>query len=251
MADAISPAMILNMVPYSERDLILTLLTREHGMVSAMARSAMGSRRRYGGALDLFVVFSANLKLKPEGKLSTLIGAEATRQFPGILEDLTRLETGQAMLAVSRDLLRDAPSGPEMFDGIVNALSMLENEAPATAHTALVDLCMHILGQIGHAPDTATCPACRAGFSERPRAFLVAHGAVLCEECAEGHRGMPVSTAVLEAVGKRDSRVLGHMRTESLAFLTSLLSNILGRSYRIRLGDGFSNAVESPPESSG
>ncbi|MBL6975968.1 MAG: DNA repair protein RecO [Deltaproteobacteria bacterium] len=247
MADEISQALILNRVLYSEKDLILTLLTRRFGVVSAIARSARGSKRRFGGALDLFLVFQASLRIKPPGRLSTLAGADPSRQFPGILESLERLETGQAMLAVTRDLLRDAPAGSATFDTLVEGFTALENSSSDDAHMAMVTLVMKLLAQIGHAPSSLLCPACQGSFAQGREAYLLSDGVVVCTDCASGQAGTPVRPDVLAAcIGQGDLTSLPP-RGESLAFLTVLMSSVLGRSYRIPLGDRPGSFMDGTP----
>lgn len=237
MADEITPALILDHVLYSERDLILTLLTRHHGVVSAIARSARGSRRRFGGALDLFVVFNANLRLKPPGRLSTLSGAEPARQFPGILDDLERLETGQAMLFITRDILRDSPAGKTTFDTVVDCLSQLDEAPTGKSHGALIELCMKLLADISHAPDSFQCPDCHTGFLEKQGAVLFADGVVLCKDCSSDRSDVSVQLSFGENSMKDTTGTEVPTRRESLEFLAALLSNVLGRNYRIPLGD--------------
>src|ERR1700739_4673066 len=47
-----SEAMVLRTWPFHEADLLVSLFTREQGRVKGVARHAMKSRRRFGGALE-------------------------------------------------------------------------------------------------------------------------------------------------------------------------------------------------------
>ena len=53
-ASIVAPAILLASVPFGEADRVVTLFTRSHGKVSAMARSARKSRTRFGASLSLF-----------------------------------------------------------------------------------------------------------------------------------------------------------------------------------------------------
>ena len=57
-------ALILQVYPYSETSKILRLLTRGHGLRSAMARGALRPRSRYGGVLEPFTQGTATFFLK-------------------------------------------------------------------------------------------------------------------------------------------------------------------------------------------
>ncbi len=225
MDEHVVPGLVLDRVAYGERDLILTLLTRGHGLVSAMARSARGSRRRFGGALDLFVVFQAHLRLRPPPRLSALVGADPIRQFPGILEDLSRLEVGQAMLAVARDLLRDAPAPARVFDLVVAHLDRLERVPPESAHLPLLDLCLGLLAEVGHVPSGTGCPACGRPLDQG--AVLLDGGSIVCAQCGRDLGGPEVSPAVFGPDPPRRAAVI--------TFLARLMTAALGRPYRIPL----------------
>ena len=62
MEQATSRAVVLRKVVYGEADLVLTLLSRDLGKLSALARGARSSRRRFGAALELFTVSSVELR---------------------------------------------------------------------------------------------------------------------------------------------------------------------------------------------
>ena len=54
-------AVLLRQVDTGESDRVVTLLTEELGKVSAIARGARKSRKRFGAALALFVLAEAEL----------------------------------------------------------------------------------------------------------------------------------------------------------------------------------------------
>ena len=50
----VTQALVLRVTDYGEADRIVTLLTERYGKVSALARGARSSRRRFGAALSSF-----------------------------------------------------------------------------------------------------------------------------------------------------------------------------------------------------
>jgi len=147
--ETVTRAIILRRVAYGERDWILTLLTRDHGIVSAIARAARSSRRRFGSSLDLFVVFEACLCSRHPSRLPDLTAVDPQIQFSGILENLDRLEMGQATLMLAHDLLRDAPATPPAFDQVVSCLTRLEQSEEGCGHGPLLWLGWQLLADLG------------------------------------------------------------------------------------------------------
>ena len=54
-------ALVLRRTPYREADLVVTLFTAELGQVSALARAARKSQRRFGGSLEPFHTLEVEL----------------------------------------------------------------------------------------------------------------------------------------------------------------------------------------------
>jgi len=53
MTQHVGEAIVLRTWPFHESDLVVSLLTREQGRVKGVARHALRSQRRFGGALNL------------------------------------------------------------------------------------------------------------------------------------------------------------------------------------------------------
>lgn len=226
-------ALLLDRVLYGESDLILHLLTSDHGIVAALARGARGSKRRFAGALDLFVVSS--VRFRPAGAGSTLAlltEAEPARAFPGLYDHLERLEAGQAVLAMARDLLQDAPAGEVQFNRMVDALAWLEVLPAQRVHLGVFALAIGLLGDLGHHPALEPCPACGRAIGAFGSVAMSPEGMLLCGPCLPSTAaGFPSSMLSLDPGCTGTS--IG--RPEVLALVTALVSSVLGRRWRLRL----------------
>ena len=78
----VTPAIVLRTVDYGEADRVVTLFTRDAGKLSALARGARKSVKRFGAALGLFGVGEAVLVDKPNVELSALERFDGARGFP-------------------------------------------------------------------------------------------------------------------------------------------------------------------------
>jgi DNA repair protein RecO (recombination protein O) len=69
-------AIVLRTYPFNEADLLITLFTREQGKVRGIAKSAMKSRKRFGGALEPMTYVRAQFTVKPRQELVRMDGFE-------------------------------------------------------------------------------------------------------------------------------------------------------------------------------
>src|SRR3984885_10787460 len=65
-------AIVLRVWPFQEADLLVSLFTREQGRVKGVARHAMRSRRRFGGALEPMTDVRATYAERPKQELVRL-----------------------------------------------------------------------------------------------------------------------------------------------------------------------------------
>ena len=72
MAAISSEAVVLRTWPVHEADLVVSFFTREHGLLKGIAKSALKSRKRFGGALEPMTVARAWFAEKPRQELVRL-----------------------------------------------------------------------------------------------------------------------------------------------------------------------------------
>lgn len=85
-------ALVLRRTPYRDADLVLSLFTESLGQVSALARSARRSQRRFGGSLEPFHTLAVELDEAPGAELMTLKSARIVTPRAGLYEHLGALE---------------------------------------------------------------------------------------------------------------------------------------------------------------
>lgn len=148
-------ALLLRAVDYREADRVVTLFTHELGMVSAIARGAKSSKRRFAGTLEPYLV--VRVELEPaRGELMNLKRAELVRSFLGILGDLGRMEAAGAALALVRDAhpakVPDAP----LFTALVQYLTVVDVEGDP-GRALLLAFASRVLALSGIAPRFDAC----------------------------------------------------------------------------------------------
>src|SRR5581483_3901299 len=86
-----SEAVVLRTWPVHEADLIVSFFTRDHGKLRGVAKSALKSRKRFGGALEPMTVARAWFAEKPKQDLVRLDQLEIVSSPLGRPVDATRL----------------------------------------------------------------------------------------------------------------------------------------------------------------
>lgn len=79
-------ALVVRHYDFSEADRIVVLLTREHGVVRAVAKGVRKNKSRFSGRLAPFVVVDVQLYVG-RGSLATLTSAETVRSYNQLIVD--------------------------------------------------------------------------------------------------------------------------------------------------------------------
>jgi DNA repair protein RecO (recombination protein O) len=173
---------VLRSIAYGEADRIVTLLTRRHGKLSAIARSARRSKRRFAGSLEGFALIDAELQVG-SSELARLQSARVVRAFPGLLHDLPRLNAAGALLRLTRDLTPEHSPDEDLFEALVAMLAALERpDVPSAAFSVAFQL--QLLALSGLAPLLHACGGCgKLPGTGRAAEFDPQRGCLVCRAC--------------------------------------------------------------------
>lgn len=177
-------ALLLRSVDYRDSDRIVTLLTEDSGKISALARGARKSQRRFGGALQPYVLMHAQLR-PGRGELAHLDRVSVDRSFHGILRSLDAIGAAGAALALIRERLPEQEREPAVFDAAVRFLEALDEDAPA--EEALLSLQVRVLTMLGFAPTLDRCVGCgKVPSPGKAASFDAPRGGIVCRACGGG-----------------------------------------------------------------
>jgi len=179
-------AIILQTYAYSETSKILRLLTRTHGLRSAIARGALRPRSRFGGVLEPFSTGVATFYLKEGRDLQTLDAFELERSGQALGRDLLRF--GAASL-LAELVLRTASEEPDpaLYRQLLTGLSRLESADPIALEATILAEAWSMVGRLGYAPALESCLECdRELVPGEDARFDYAAGGVRCLDCPPG-----------------------------------------------------------------
>ncbi|MGA7826773.1 MAG: DNA repair protein RecO [Geobacteraceae bacterium] len=176
-------AVVLAAMDYGETDRIVTLFTREHGKVRAIARHGKKSVKRFSGALEVYARLRLQLVLK-EG-LSSLRNSDIITVFPHIRNDLLKISyAGYACEVIDR-LLPEAMCNPRLFRLLVSYLEQLDG-APSNADDRRF-FEINLLNILGYRLSLELCCQCGIDIGTLPgTVHYTAAGEIYCADCGSG-----------------------------------------------------------------
>ncbi len=173
-------AVVLRTHKLGEADRIITLLTRHHGRVRAVARGVRKTTSRWGSRLEPFT--HVDLQLAEGRSLDVITQAETITPFSVSLGgDYDRYTSGTVMLETAERLAQeDREPALQQFLLLVGALRAMASGDRAPGQV-LDSYLLRSLAIAGYAPSFDHCVRC--GDEGPHRWFHPASGGVLCVTC--------------------------------------------------------------------
>ncbi len=186
-------AIVLRTHKLGEADRIITLLTRHHGRVRAVARGVRRTSSRWGSRLEPFT--HVDLMIADGRTLDVITQAETLAPFSAALGgDYERYTAGTAMLETAERLVvEEKEPALQQFLLLVGGLrAMAGKELPAGQ--VLDSFLLRSLSVAGYAPSFDHCTRC--GDPGPHRYLNPSAGGVLCVDCRLPGSASPSAEAV-------------------------------------------------------
>lgn len=242
-------AIVLRTWPFHEADLLVSLLTREQGVIKGVARHAMRSRRRFGGALEPGTEVTAHYAERPREDLVRLDSFEILWSPLRGPIDWLRMAGMQLVLEVVEQALPEQAPEDNVFRlalTVLKAMEVRSDAAPAENMQASVWLavtyfCVWMCRLMGWWPELGHCVVC--GLDLRAQAVWwspVADGVTCEDDCRPQSRRLSAESVMESSAMARaslaqmaDTGVWSHERAADLReFATALLERHLERRLR-------------------
>ena len=210
-----SRAIVLSRNGFGEADQYIEFLTLEWGIITALARSARKSKRRYAGGLDLFCHDEIFLRGNPRER-PYLTELTVLNSFLGLRDRLERITMAGKLAQWVRKLPEPGTPVPGIFSLLGQTLAVIEKEEDAEKLELLgLVFKLKLLAQLGLKPQVEICVKCESGLTGNASPiFDISSGGTLCRSCfskgttSEGHVTMPESDRIFLA--QADSFRLTH-----------------------------------------
>jgi DNA repair protein RecO (recombination protein O) len=152
-----SEAVVLRTWPVHEADLVVSFFTRDYGKLKGVAKSALKSRRRFGGALEPMTLARAWFAERPKQELVRLDQLEIIRSPLSAPVDQARLTVLSFFAEVLEEMLPEHDPQETVFRLIVSVLEQTTVEHPWMPLTYFALWMTRLMGLL---PDIAHCTAC-------------------------------------------------------------------------------------------
>ncbi|WJI27473.1 DNA repair protein RecO [Thermosynechococcus sp. B3] len=145
----------LKAMPLGESDRLLSVFSRDRGLLKLVAPHSRGSRSKLGGRVDLFVV--NDLFISPGRNLDRILQAETVATYQGLNSHLTTLTAAQYLGEVVLYQVHPQQPQPDLFDWLCTTLDQLQGVSSRAALALLVRGLWGILRLGGIAPEWYQC----------------------------------------------------------------------------------------------
>jgi len=202
-------ALVLRVSDYNDRDALLTLLTRDHGKITAKARGLRRKNSPLTAPCQLLTL--SEFTLFEYRGMYTVNEAHSVELFTPLRKDLEKLSLGTYFAQVSEVISQADVPNRELQSLTLNCLYALsETRLPLPQVKAVFELRVACIA--GYAPDLYEC-RCSAG--NRTGYFDLSGGVLLCDSCKDQNVGIrhPITVATLDAmryIVSCDSKKLFH-----------------------------------------
>jgi len=150
-------AIVLRAWPFQEADLLVSLFTREQGRIKGVARHAMRSRRRFGGALEPMTYVRASYAERPRQELFRLDSFEILSSPLSRPIDYARTAALQLVAEVIEETLPE--QAPE--DAVFRlALAVLEQIQVGRVSLPVTYFALWMNRLMGWMPELGHCVVC-------------------------------------------------------------------------------------------
>jgi DNA repair protein RecO (recombination protein O) len=157
MIQRVGEAIVLRVWPFQEADLLVSLFTREQGRVKGVARHAMRSRRRFGGALEPMTHVRASYAERPKQELVRLDAFEILSSPLARPVDYERTAALQFVAEVVEEALPEGAAEDAVFRLMLAVLDEMQVGRvwmPVTYFALWMNRLMGWMPELGH------CAAC-------------------------------------------------------------------------------------------
>lgn len=168
---------VLKSRDYSETHKIITIFTKQLGIITALSRGANKPKSRLSSVSQVFI--QGDFLIYVSKGLSTVQQGEIIQSFRHIREDIIKTAYAAYIVELTDKLLEVKQPDPFLYDQLYRTLTWINENDEYTIPMVMYELKMYKKG--GFAPIIDQCVNCNR--VEFPFAFSIQEGGLICHQC--------------------------------------------------------------------
>lgn len=189
-------ALVIKEKTIKENDRVITLMTRNYGVISAFAHGAKSIKSKKGAGTGLLTY--SDFELDEKNGVFTVKEAIAKHCFFIMGEDITDLALSQYFCEICFILGNDEQNSEAFLRTILNSLYFLTAKKKSRSFLKPVTE-LRIASLSGYMPDLVACAGC-GKFEDEKMYFSVSDGVLLCNDCRQNEQTEILTPSVLKAM---------------------------------------------------
>ena len=215
---SVSPAIVLRTRSFGESDKIVSLLSRDFGKITGIAKGAKRSRRRFVNTLEPFSLVNLRFQERAQSSLVFIHACDWLQVFKYLTSDLERIAMASYMVEITDELTREREERRTTFEHLKQGLVFLEEQGSSASYLTFFE--MRLLTLSGYQPMLEGCRRCGKKRLQSKEPFLVKDreeyhdyiprwsfsprdGGILCRSCLPfRNETFPLSLEALNALAR-------------------------------------------------
>ncbi|MCH2183292.1 MAG: DNA repair protein RecO [Mariniblastus sp.] len=242
MSSEKTTAIVLRVVDFSETSSVVTLMTRDFGKITALAKGARRRKSPFEAALDVLAICRVVFLHKKSQSLDLLTEAKLERRFRAASVDLGRLYAAYYIVELLAALTDEDDPHVPLFDLAEDTIIRLDS-GTGSPYATLLRFEMHALSILGHSPMLTHCVGCARPRNQPDQrvSFGLNEGGILCRSCRKGKTNVvglssdswKTMVQFAQADDQEPTTIADSCQAETRSIMNQYLSHLLG--YRPRL----------------
>lgn len=182
MARHETEAVVLKVFDHGESDKIITLFTSDSGKITAIAKGAKRSKKRFVGKLELFNHLDIGYADNKFSSLVRIDEAELLNPFPALRSDYSRFVCATLASELVLNWTAEGDQDDNLFQLLTWTLTLLSSNDPLPT---LLLFQLHLLSLLGFHLNLSSCCQCGEVVTPaRSYRFFPPQNGVICSRCA-------------------------------------------------------------------
>jgi len=170
---------VLKRTAIGEADRVVTLFTKEKGMLSAIAKGSRKPTSKLAASTELLTY--GRYFLAVGRNLDIITQSDIKQAFVSIKSDTSRIAHGTYLLELTSALLEERQPNPDMFDLLLSALYIMESGTSPELVARYFEL--QAVDLAGYRPEIERCVRCGENAGSSDIIFSPSLGGYVCEKC--------------------------------------------------------------------